>query len=221
MLASIIAPLSFLALASASPVPASSPGSAWKLSKSTGFHLQVQLRPGSGDIEPSVSGKYLIGTHVGAGQNLAIVSGGNPDGPAYYVNGTEAQGWVDILNDLGTAYPWGLVVQDANTFDPVYEGEHGANINVGGGSNGIKIERTDSLVRLGGISVGSYAVCNRFIGYARADMQVVRYIYPGESVGKDCVAVDFIPKCATLAPLPEGSQATHDFVQEVECIISS
>ncbi|KAI1801536.1 hypothetical protein F4811DRAFT_533736 [Daldinia bambusicola] len=222
MFASVIAPLTFAALASASPVPASSPGSAWQLSKSNAFHLQAQLRPGSGDINPPVSGGYLASAHVGAGQNIAIISSAKPeDTSAYYVNGTEAQGWVDVLTDLSTTFSWGLQVQDAETFDPAYPGEHGASVNVGGGSNGITIQRTESLVQLGGISEGSYAVCNRYIAYWQQDMQVVRYIYPGESMAKDCVALDFIPMCTKLAPLPEGSQATHEFAQEVDCVISS
>ncbi|KAI1469812.1 uncharacterized protein F4812DRAFT_420446 [Daldinia caldariorum] len=222
MFASVIAPLTFLALASASPVPASDPGSAWELSKSNGFHLQAQLRPGSGDIDPPVSGGYLSSAHVGAGQNIAIVSGVKPaDGSAYYVNGTEAQGWVDVLTDLGTTFPWGLNVQDADAFDPAYPGEHGASVNVGGGSDGIAIQRAENLVLLGGASEGSYAVCNRYIAYWQQDLQVVRYIYPGESVPEDCVALDFVPICAELAPLPEGSDATHEFAQEVDCVVSS
>ncbi|KAI8960088.1 hypothetical protein F5Y11DRAFT_331014 [Daldinia sp. FL1419] len=215
MLASIITPLTFLALAGATPVPQA----AEQLSRSKGFHLKVELQDPSKDLDPSVAGSYLSGVHVGAGQNIATVSSISPsDDAPYYSNGTETQGWVDVLNDLGTDFPWGLSVQDSKSTDATYPGEHDASINVGGGSNGIKIEKSGNSVALGGLAPGYYAICDRFIGYVRANMPVVRYVYEGESLPEKCVAVNFVPQCATLKDLPASSEWTHDFAQEVDCV---
>ncbi|KAI1390624.1 uncharacterized protein F4822DRAFT_426472 [Hypoxylon trugodes] len=220
MLASISI-LSLLALANANPVPRSAP----RIIKGNAYQLQVQLRDPLKDLSPGVSGQYLAGSHVGAGLNIAIVSPHEDSGnyPPFYSNGTAEQGWTSVVNDLGTIYPWGVNVQDAESTDATYPGEHDADINVGGGSNGIVLTKItiDSGITepaLGGLAAGYYAVCNRFIGYSRANMTVVRYVYEGEDLADGCVGVNFVPLCATLNDLPEGNEWTHDFVQEVDCV---
>ncbi|KAI1646837.1 uncharacterized protein F4817DRAFT_339576 [Daldinia loculata] len=218
MLASIITPLTFLALVGATPVPQA----AQQLSRSKGFHLKAELRDQTKDLDPPVAGTYLSGIHVGAGQNIAVVSASNPGSSTpYYSNGTEAQGWVDVLNDLGTDFPWGFIVQDSESTDATYPGEHDASINVGGGSNGITIEQSGDSVALSGLAPGYYAVCDRFIGYVRTNIQVVRYVYEGETLPENCAAVNFVPQCATLDDLPATSEWTHDFVQEIDCVAPS
>ncbi|KAI0376626.1 hypothetical protein F5Y04DRAFT_265963 [Hypomontagnella monticulosa] len=216
MLASITT-LSLLALVGATPVPQTST----QLSRAKAYQLQVELRDSSKDLDPPVAGQFLGGIHVGAGLNIAVVEAPPTpmSNPPYYTNGTAADGWVAVLNDLGTNYPWGLNVQDPESFDYTYAGEHDADINVGGGSNGLTVVRDGDSAILGGLAPGNYAVCNRFIGYTRSNMTVVRYVYDGEDLPTDCVAVNFVPLCAQLQDLPEGSEWTHDFVQEVDCVV--
>ncbi|KAI2629171.1 hypothetical protein GGS26DRAFT_559724 [Hypomontagnella submonticulosa] len=217
MLASLTTTLTLIALAGATPVPQT----AQQLSRAKAYQLQVQLRDPTKDLNPPISGQFLGGVHVGAGMNIATV--GTPPNPMaeppYYTNNNPAEGEISVLNDLGTVYPWGLIVQDPESFDYTYPGEHDADINVGGGSNGLTVVREGDSVTLGGLAPGNYAVCNRFIGYTRSNMTVVRYVYEGETLPTDCVAVNFLPLCAELQDLPDGSEWTHDYVQEVDCVV--
>ncbi|OTB01768.1 hypothetical protein M426DRAFT_323249 [Hypoxylon sp. CI-4A] len=220
MLGSITTGLTLLALAGATPVPQAASSS--QLSRSKGYDLRIQLLDPAKDLDPPVDGQYLSTYHVGAGLNVAVA--GAPRDPSYsfppyYSNGTAEQGWVSVLNDLGTSFPWGVSAQNATSFDVTYPGEHDVDINVGGGSNGIHVAKTGDSVALAGLAPGNFAVCNRFIGYARSNLTVVKYVYEGETLPEDCVGVQFTAYCSELEDLPEGSEWTHDFVQEVDCVV--
>ncbi|KAI0833100.1 hypothetical protein F5Y06DRAFT_301362 [Hypoxylon sp. FL0890] len=219
MIGSITALLGLLALTGATPVPQTPE----ELSRAKAYNLQIQLLDPTKDLDPPVVGQYLSTYHVGAGLNLAVPStipaGYTP--PPYYTNGTAELGAFDVLNDLGTAYPWGIRVQDPDTFDYTYPGDHDVDVDVGGGTDGIGLVTSDGLPILGGLAAGNYAVCNRFIAYAQANLTVVRYVYEGETLPDGCVGVQFVPLCATLDDLPAGSEWTHDFVQEVVCVVPS
>ncbi|KAI1414501.1 hypothetical protein F5Y13DRAFT_158682 [Hypoxylon sp. FL1857] len=217
MIASITTLLGLLALTGATPVPPTPE----QLSRAKAYNLQIQLLDPTKDLSPPIAGQYLSTYHVGAGLNVAVVTG-LPDGytpPPYYTNGTSELGAFDVLNDLGTTYPWGIKVQDPLSFDYTYPGEHDVEIDVGGGTDGIGLVTSNGEVKLGGLAAGDYAVCNRFIGYARANLTVVRYVYESEALPDGCVGVAFVPQCATLDDLPAGSEWTHDYVQEVDCVV--
>ncbi|KAI0009055.1 hypothetical protein F4779DRAFT_584332 [Xylariaceae sp. FL0662B] len=204
-----------LGLATASPIL-----HAPRASKSLAFHLQLSLADPSKDLDPPIAGQFLSVLRVGAGQNAAIVG---PQLPEYtytpfYVNGTEAAATA-VLNDLGLPYPFGIQVVSRETSDPQYPGEHSVGINVGAGTAGLNVG-TEAAPALTGPSKGTYAVCTRFVGAVRADEPLVRFVYEGESTPGDCVEVAFVPICAQLNELPEGSQWTHDYVQEVYCVES-
>ncbi|KAI1214564.1 uncharacterized protein F4807DRAFT_403766 [Annulohypoxylon truncatum] len=216
MLTSLLTSLTLLALAGATPVPQT----AQQLSRAKAYQLQIQLLDPTKDLEPSIAGTYIGTIHVGAGLNVAVAGGRNVSGDTpFYTNGTAAEGYVDVLNDLGTAYPWGIKVQDQNSSDATYPGEHDVEIDVGGGSNGLGLVTDGGEVTLGGLAAGNYAVCNRFNGYVRANLTMVKYVYEGETLPDGCVGIEFVPLCAELNTLPEGSEWTHDFVQEVDCVV--
>ncbi|KAI1135658.1 hypothetical protein F5Y05DRAFT_415997 [Hypoxylon sp. FL0543] len=217
MIASITTLLGLLALTGATPVPQTPE----QLSKAKAYNLQIQLLDPTKDLDPPVAGQFLSTYHDGAGLNLAVVSD-YPAGyapPPFYTNGTAALGASDVLNDLGTAYPWGIRVYDPSTFDYAYPGEHDVRVDVAGGTDGIGlVPSSGGAVRLGGLAPGNYAVCNRYIAYGAGNLTVVRYVYEGEALPDGCVGVDFVPLCAALDDLPAGSEWTHDFVQEVDCV---
>ncbi|KAI1453289.1 hypothetical protein F4805DRAFT_444258 [Annulohypoxylon moriforme] len=216
MLTSLFTTFTLLALTGATPVPQTPQ----QLSRAKAYQLQIQLLDPTKDLDPSIAGSYIGGVHVGAGQNVAVAGGNSSSGNTpFYSNGTTADGWVDVINDLGTSYPWGLKVQDQASSDATYPGEHDVEIDVGLGTNGLGLVTSGSDVRLGGLSAGYYAVCDRFIGYVRANLTVIKYVYEGETLPDGCVGIKFVPLCAELNTLPDGSEWTHDFVQEVDCVV--
>ncbi|KAI2471971.1 hypothetical protein F4781DRAFT_385654 [Annulohypoxylon bovei var. microspora] len=217
MLTSLLTITSLLALTRATPVPQT----AQQLSRAKAYNLQIQLLDPTQDLDPSVAGLYIGTIHVGAGLNVAVAGSSVAPATPFYTNGTAADGYVDVINDLGTSYPWGLKVQDQASTDATYPGEHDVEIDVGGGTNGVGLVTSGSDVRLAGLSAGNYAVCNRFIGYVRANLTVVKYVYEGETTPDGCVGIEFVPLCATLNDLPDGSDWTHDFVQEVDCVVAA
>ncbi|KAI1444630.1 hypothetical protein F5Y02DRAFT_389379 [Annulohypoxylon stygium] len=218
MLTSIITGLTLLALTGATPVPQTPQ----QLSRAKAYQLQIQLLDPTKDLDPSIAGSYIGTIHVGAGLNVAVAGSSNNSGSTpFYTNGTAADGYVDVLNDLGTQFPWGIKVQNQTSDDATYPGEHDVEIDVGGGTNGLGLITSGSDVRLGGLSDGYYAVCTRFIGYVRSNLNVIKYVYEGEALPDGCVGIEFVPLCAELNDLPEGSEWTHDFVQEVDCVVPS
>ncbi|KAI1098854.1 hypothetical protein F4804DRAFT_323653 [Jackrogersella minutella] len=218
MLTSLLTTLTLLALTGATPVPQTPQ----QLSRAKAYQLQIQLLDPTKDLSPSVAGQFISTVHVGAGLNVAAVTSdapADPSFPPFYTNGTAADGYTDVLNDLGTAYPWGIKVQDQASGDAAYPGEHDVEIDVGGGTDGVGLVTTGAAVALAGTAAGNYAACDRFIGYVRANLTVVKYVYEGETLPDGCVGIAFVPLCATLVDLPAGSQWNHDFVQEVDCVV--
>ncbi|KAI6082139.1 hypothetical protein F4821DRAFT_247743 [Hypoxylon rubiginosum] len=219
MLSTLTTGLTLLALTGASPVPQAPQ----QISRAKAYTLQIQLYdPSKPDLDPPVAGKYLGTVHTGAGLNIAVATDyANTDPnykfPPYYTNGTD--GYSSVQNDLGTQYPWGVQVQSPTETDYTYPKEHDVTVNVGGGTNGVGIQAWGDDLFLGGVGAGAYAVCNRFIGYTRSNLTAVRFVYDGEEVPEGCVLIRFVPLCAELNDLPEGSQWTHDFVQEVNCVV--
>ncbi|KAI2608189.1 uncharacterized protein GGS25DRAFT_521361 [Hypoxylon fragiforme] len=224
MLASLTT-LTLLALASASPLKRTTTTTSPALSRAKAYNLQVQLLDPSKDLTPSIAGHYIGTAHVGAGQNIAIIGSATDAGAApFYTNGTSDAAASDVLNDLGTSFPWGINVLAKDASDATYPGEHGVSVNVGGGSLGVGVVRQGGgndagSVVLGGPAPGGWAACERFVGYTRSNMTVVRYVYEGESAPADCVGISFRPLCAALPDLPAGSEWTHEFVQEVDCVV--
>ncbi|KAI1076124.1 hypothetical protein F5B20DRAFT_557607 [Whalleya microplaca] len=195
-----------LGLTTASPVPHEP-----RASKSLAFHLQLSLADPSKDLDPSIAGQYLAPFRVGAGQNAAVVG---PQSPEYtytpfYVNGTVTE-TTTVLNDLGLPYPFGIQVQS-----PQNTPEHTVGINVGAGSAGLNVG-TEAAPALSGPVKGTYAVCTRQV--VTTTKPLVEFVYEGESTPEGCVEVTFVPICAQLNELPEGSEWTHDFAQEVYCV---
>ncbi|KAI1767458.1 hypothetical protein GGR53DRAFT_112100 [Hypoxylon sp. FL1150] len=218
MLSTFATGLTLLALTGASPVSRATQ----QISTAKAYNLQIALYdPSKPDLDPPVAGQYLGTSHTGAGLNIAVATTqADPtySYPPYYTNGTD--GYSSVQNDLGTQYPWGVQVQAADATDATYAGEHDVTVNVGGGTDGLGIQTQGDDVFLGGLSAGAYAVCNRFIGYSAANLTVVRYVYEGEETPEGCVLVRFVPLCAELNDLPAGSTWTHDYVQEVNCVVS-
>ncbi|XXH00702.1 hypothetical protein Hte_007052 [Hypoxylon texense] len=220
MLSTLTTTLALLGLTGASPLPQAAP----QLSKAKAYQLQIQLYdPSLPDLDPPVAGRFLGTVHTGAGLNIAVATERSADDPnagsypPYYTNGTD--GYSSVQNDLGTQYPWGVQVQSPAETDYTYPGEHDVTVNVGGGTNGVGIQAWGDELFLGGVGAGTYAVCNRFIGYTRSNLTAVRFVYDGEVIPEGCVGVRFVPLCAELNDLPEGSTWTHEFVQEVNCVV--
>ncbi|KAI1391567.1 uncharacterized protein F4822DRAFT_427421 [Hypoxylon trugodes] len=210
-----VATLSLAALASASPVARS-------LSTSKAYQLQAQLVDPAKDLNPPISGQFLSTAHTGAGLNVATLSANaDPSSPPFYTNGTSTDGFVDVLNDLGTDFSWGIIVQGSDATDPNFPGEHSVSVNAGGGSDGMGIQATDTTAQLHAPESGDFAVCTRHVDTLNEDLPVVRFVYEGETIPEGCVGVQFVPICAQLNDLPADSQTTHDFVQEVPCVASS
>ncbi|KAI1406035.1 hypothetical protein F4819DRAFT_322698 [Hypoxylon fuscum] len=220
MLATLSTTLTLLALAAASPLRRAAP----QLSRAKAYQLQAVLySPSLPDLDPPIAGQYLSGVHTGAGQNIAVVgphSDPSYSYPPYYTNGTAADGYTDVLNDLGTSYPWGVQVADAASTDATYAGEHDVALNAGGGTDGVGIAAWGDERFLGGTAPGIYAVCERFL-YTHDNLTVVRFVYDGEVLPQGCVGIHFVPICAELPALPAGSEWNHDFVQEVDCVPAS
>lgn len=63
-------------------------------------------------------------------------------------------------------------------------------------------------------------VCERVVrlgGAGPVKLQVVRIRYAGEDVPEGCVVVEFVPECAVLEELPEGSSWDHDHAVTLGC----
>ncbi|KAI0169714.1 hypothetical protein GGR52DRAFT_478890 [Hypoxylon sp. FL1284] len=220
MLATLTTGLALLALTDATPVRRTA------LDRSKAFHLQVQLSNSTKDLDPPVRGAFLDTYHAGAAMNLAGV-GAHLDTEQYapyYVSATADGAGTQVQSDLNTTYPWGVLVQQPDEFDPAYVQEHAVNVNVGGGTAGVSIKMQgsgkDATPALTGPAPGTFGVCRRYISYATRVLSVVRYFYDGEPMPSGCVPVSFVPFCAELQDFPPDSQYNHDAVKEVDCVVA-
>ncbi len=177
---------------------------------SDGFNLRVQLSDPAHDLTPSVRGLYLSGDRVSQGVYIAVTS----DQPStYYLNNTE--GGATIVHDIGPVYPISLVVQGPSEFDPGYPEDHNVGLRVNGATIGL--EASPSLT---GPDAGTYLVCQRQFVFPSGPVDIVtpRFLYEGEAVPDGCVSVSFVPECAELSPLPDGTSWDHNSVIKTACI---
>ncbi|KAI1200744.1 hypothetical protein F5X97DRAFT_292801 [Nemania serpens] len=196
---------------------------------STGFRLVANVTDPATDLTPSVDGWELQGIHTGAGLDDATLTSGT--GRIFYHNGTAVEirfGEGSILSDGGTPpFPWGIYVQKEDEYDYTYPAEHDVAINGGSGTIGVSLLAFPSpYTYLTAKAQGTYVACPRTVPYYNAEFIVVRFAYdlfdpvtalPVRDIPEGCTAITLIPECDTLAELPEGSLASHEFAATTKC----
>ncbi|RYP30578.1 hypothetical protein DL767_006168 [Monosporascus sp. MG133] len=178
--------------------------------KSNGFNLRAKVTDPAHDLTPSVEGLYLSFQRVQQGINIAVA---NEYPTTYYLNQTE--GGNTINHDVAPLYPVGIYVQGPDETDARYPEEHNVAVNVNDVTHGL-----DVFPSLSGPAAGAYLVCRRDFIFPSgpAELLMPRFLYDGEMLPEDCAPVAFVPECATLANLPNGTRWNHDFVAQTSCV---
>ncbi|RYO73664.1 hypothetical protein DL764_010442 [Monosporascus ibericus] len=178
--------------------------------KSSGFNLRVKVTDPAHDLTPSVQGLYLSFQRVQQGINIAVA---NEFPTTYYLNQTE--GGNTINHDVAPLYPVGIYVQGPDEADARYPEEHNMAVNVNDVTHGL-----EAFPSLSGPAAGAYLVCRREFIFPSgpAELLMPRFLYDGETLPEDCVPVAFVPECATLGNLPNGTRWNHDFVAQTSCV---
>ncbi|KAI0198115.1 hypothetical protein F4808DRAFT_463142 [Astrocystis sublimbata] len=202
---------------------------------SKGFRLVANVTDPSTDLSPSVHGQELLGIHIGAGLNEAVLTAQEGDGYVFYHNGTAAevravQG--SIISDSGNPpFPLGLTVQGEDEFDSAYPKEHFVHINGGAGTTGVSLlMQPDPYFYVTNFAqgTGTFVACPRKVPYYDSDFIVVRFAYDVwdsenavsvQDVPENCTAITLIPECDLLSELPEGSLSSHAEARDSKCYV--
>ncbi|KAK5634060.1 hypothetical protein RRF57_009774 [Xylaria bambusicola] len=198
---------------------------------STGFRLVANVTDPATDLTPSVDGWELIGIHVGAGLNDAVLTEVAGDGRIFYHNGTAEEvryGRGSILTDSGNPpFPSGIDVQGETEHDATYPGEHAVAINGGSGTIGVSLlPPPDPYFYVTALAPGTFVACPRNVPYYNEEFIVVRFAYdtwdpdtalPVRNIPEGCTAITLIPECDTLPQLPEGSISSHAEARNSKC----
>jgi hypothetical protein len=200
-----------------------------KASKSKGFYLAAKVT--EHDLTPPIDGWLLSTAHTGAGFNAAVFYGASADqARLFYQNGTAWQAahrQTTIVTDGGTPLaPSSLIVGAAGQPPQIasinYQ-EGTPNTVVSLGADG---KQQPQLVNaLGG---GAWLACNATIPYYGYNFITLQYAYAeaagsasgGNEVPDSCVPITLVPRCATLNDVPTGSYSSHEFADEVSCVVS-
>ncbi|OTA99085.1 hypothetical protein M426DRAFT_96108 [Hypoxylon sp. CI-4A] len=190
---------------------------------SNGFRLIARVVESDGkELSVPIDGAALQGAHVGAGLNTAVLNATSP-GTIFYQNGTAEEVGANqstILSDGGTPLtPYGIHI-NINTTDatlPV-----ALAINGGIGTPGVTLTAPDQ--RPGNLEYDTaiFIACDETLAYYGPSWHfaVVKAFETTKSpnpIPENCVLVNFVPQCATLSDLPEGSLSSHEFANEVRC----
>ncbi|KAI1765188.1 hypothetical protein GGR53DRAFT_491301 [Hypoxylon sp. FL1150] len=188
---------------------------------SQGFKLIANVTDRAHDLSPPIHGWALQGAHTGAGQNTAVLNSTTP-GMIFYQNGSltdVSRNQSDMLTDAGTPLtPYGIVLRYPSDADEVVV----LGIDAGAGTAGVTL--TDPPYPMTQLSSaddasGQFAACRQNISYYPPDREfvVVKAFRDAYEVPDNCVAVEFLPQCATLPDLPEGSHSSHEFADTARC----
>lgn len=123
-------------------------------------------------------------------------------------------------------FPYGLYVQGGDEKDE--GGAAGAprevNLNVGSGTAGVQLQRFPAVYpTLAAPAPGTYAACDQEVPYYPGRrFTTVRFVPAGAGAAnavapEGCVAINLVAQCAELPALPEGSLASYDFANVVNC----
>ncbi|KAK5655498.1 hypothetical protein OQA88_5769 [Cercophora sp. LCS_1] len=196
---------------------ASMPTARQTQSTSKGFTLVAHLTDPSKDFSPSINNNVFSTIHVGAAQNVAVLSAGNAR--IFYENGTSdnTARQNSIITDGATPpVPFGISIQSPTQFDVTYPTEHSIFVNAGFGTSA-SVLGPAGVLRNGQDETGkgTFLACNNTVPYYR-DLRFItlQYRYEGEAVPGDCVEVVLVPYCAELNALPEDAYASHEFAVE-------
>ncbi|KAI1389253.1 uncharacterized protein F4822DRAFT_194569 [Hypoxylon trugodes] len=185
---------------------------------SKGFKLIANVTDRAHDLSPPIHGWALQGAHIGAGLNTAVLNNTTP-GQIFYQNGTATEIYrqtSNILTDAGTPLaPYGLIMRYPN------ETENVVALGIDGGSGTPGITLTDPPYPLTELSAyaSQFIACKQNIPYYPPDWEfvVVKAFRNQYQVSDNCVVVEFLPQCAKLPDLPEGSYSTHEFANTARC----
>lgn len=192
-MAFLITALGLAALTSASPLP----------TVSDGFKLQIQVTDRSQDFTPSIYNKFVVGTHIGAGMNMATPAI-KDEYDVFHTNGTDADLWAargTIVSGFGQyAQGWNNVrnPDDANLSASI--------LQYGPGTEGVRVLEEPGNPVLG---PGQYMVCDRKLPYGLSVELTT------EGVPEPCVAVTLVPICADLGV--DAKQAQDQTVSQTLC----
>ncbi|KAI6086870.1 hypothetical protein F4821DRAFT_237645 [Hypoxylon rubiginosum] len=185
---------------------------------SQGFKLIANVTDRSHDLSPPIHGWALQGAHIGAGLNSAVLNNTTP-GMIFYQNGTLAdvsRQQSDMLTDVGKPLtPYGIIMRYPSDADKVVA----LGIDAGSGTAGITL--TDPPYPMTELSAyaSQFAACKENVPYYPPDREfvVVKAFRDGYEVPDNCVVVKFLPQCAALPDLPEGSFSSHEFANTSRC----
>ena len=95
------------------------------------------------------------------------------------------------------------------------------NLNAGSGTAGVQLQRFPVVYpTLAAPAPGTYAACDEEVPYYPGRrFTTVRFVPAGADAGppEGCVAIALVAQCAELPALPEGSRASYDFANVVNC----
>jgi hypothetical protein len=193
-------------------------------SRSTGFTLVANVTSLSADFVPSVNNWVVSTAHVGAGQNIAVLTPETDEyqGRIFYQNGTAEEvhyHQTTIITDGSTPLvPYGVQV-------PATAGPD-VTISVGAGTNLYLTGFPEPYSYIGG--PGTFVACNETLAYYNANFITLQYAYPtftnaegnyefNPNIPAGCAPVHLVPQCATLNDLPAGSFSSHEFAANIAC----
>ncbi|KAK1757298.1 hypothetical protein QBC47DRAFT_411421 [Echria macrotheca] len=223
---SLLTFISLVSLCFGAPAKRQTP-SPKKPSESLGFMLIAKV-DASKDMNPSIHNWVFSTIHVGAAQNVAVLTAPSTKSPGrvFYENGTAEQvasGETTIITDgASPPAPFGVTIQGPRQFDQTYPKEHSIYVNAGPGSFasiGGSAAWYPTLRNWQDEGAGTFAACNNMVPYYGDTNRfiTVQYVYGGEEVPTDCVPVTLVAQCADLDELPADAWASHQFAVEVRC----
>jgi hypothetical protein len=190
-------------------------------SSAQAFVLIANVTDLTKDLTPSVNHFKLVGVHVGAGLNTAILNGTR--GNVLFENGTDTS--FGIAANYGNIYPYGLSIsqQPSNIPDSSYVEYIG--INAGLSENGVGITGPEiAWPQLFGPDSGTFIVCNETKPTYGRPQYPVRFakstVVNGvtqQQIPDLCAPITLLPQCATLDPLPSGALYNYDYANTVRC----
>jgi len=196
------------------------------LSTSKGFYLVANISDPAMDLDPPVHGQFFEGAHVGAGLNRAVLAADY--GRVFYQSATkdDTSHRVDTLFDMGTPpFPGSIGVEETGVGDDNRKHEINANAGLSHSNIVFSDPKETGYAFVDPAAVfgeeGFFAACREGIPYYQNTIfNTVNWIsgdvedaalFPG------CVPITLLPQCASLPPLPEGSMASHEYAQDIQC----
>ncbi|KAI1372631.1 hypothetical protein F4677DRAFT_250276 [Hypoxylon crocopeplum] len=185
---------------------------------SKGFKLVANVTDRANDLSPPIHGWTLQGAHIGAGLNSAVLNNTTP-GMIFYQNGTVNEVYhqtSDILTDVGTPFvPYGIIMRYPSDTDKTVA----LGIDAGSGTPGITLTNPPYPMTELSAPASQFLACKENIPYYPPDREfvLVRAFRDQYEVPNNCVVVEFLPQCAELPDLPEGSYSSHEFANTARC----